>query len=69
MGGGFKAQTVILRCEPLRASKDDGWALAAILRDAREERAPQDDLAMVAILFLKTEPSSFARITFSQLGE
>ena len=26
-------------------------------------------LAIVAILFLKTEPSSFARITFSQLGE
>jgi hypothetical protein len=31
---------VILRCEPLRASKDAGWNTfaAAILRDAAQER-------------------------------
>ena len=34
---------VILRCELLRASKDDEAVHVAILRDAAQGAAPQDD--------------------------
>jgi len=44
-----------------------------ILRDARKERAPQDDVehaeATAALQFPKMEPSPPAKIIFPQLGE